>query len=526
MDAFGELRAMRKKINNKGIAVIFLAISMIVLIAFVGLAVDIGYMYVAKGQLQNAVDAAALAGAARIKPSDSPVFRQYSARSYAQTFASNNTAAQSPVVVASDPGSNSFSPKTDSGGNDIQFGHWTPAGFDENGTPINAIKVRARRTVPGDTVSAADQGRVRIFFGKIFALLPGGGAGWPFMSASAEAIAALEPAPFLPIVVNEYWLAKTSEANKRPYVPPHTPQDDHVYPNSFVRKTIVTDRTTPSLAYGKIFAVLGSNADTAMPSCGGSGGSANVNGYVNIDFRNSKYAVASGTWYQLKTGNAAASDCSSGCIGTPPSGFNGPMTLTQGDVDSGKKGTSLQYVYGGYPDNYMPPTAIYERDIRAIDPSATYPCGTAAIYGSPTTSNCPFATVAYFSSSGNPPINNTTSPFNGKGFSDNFPAGKKVVAMVYDGTFRLLTGSGANGVTIVGYILLQIDGYSSNNAKNLDLTLTPNQLSPTQGNTCYAHAISDIVEPSAFAPIGGCDPVLVQLFNNLKLAGATPKLVK
>jgi Flp pilus assembly protein TadG len=50
---------MGKKINNKGIAVIYLAITIIVLIAFIGLSVDIGYMYVAKGQLQNAADAAA-----------------------------------------------------------------------------------------------------------------------------------------------------------------------------------------------------------------------------------------------------------------------------------------------------------------------------------------------------------------------------------------------------------------------------------------------------------------------------------
>jgi Flp pilus assembly protein TadG len=182
MDAFGELRTMEKKINNKGIAVIFLAISIIALCALVGLAVDIGYMYVAKGQLQNAADAAALAGirALNQNPSDTT---QTNARSAAFSLASSNRAAGLPVILASDS-TNTYSPIDQDGGNDITVGHWdgststyTPGG---GGLSINAVQVRARRTVPND---ASRQKQVGIFFAKVI--------GWQKMGAAATATAAI-----------------------------------------------------------------------------------------------------------------------------------------------------------------------------------------------------------------------------------------------------------------------------------------------------------------------------------------------
>ena len=44
--------------------IVFVALIMIVLIGFLGLAVDVGHLYMVKSQLQNAADAGALAGAA------------------------------------------------------------------------------------------------------------------------------------------------------------------------------------------------------------------------------------------------------------------------------------------------------------------------------------------------------------------------------------------------------------------------------------------------------------------------------
>ena len=175
------------KINNRGIAVIALALGMIALVAIVGLAVDIGYMYVAKGQLQNAADAAALAGAVRLDGTNST--NQNNARVEAAKFAQANTAAGASVIIASD-NSNTLSAINVSGGNDITFGNWNPSltpSYLAGRIPFNAIQVRTRRTV--SNASADNQGQVGIFFGRIFSLLPGGGVGWPFMSASAEAIA-------------------------------------------------------------------------------------------------------------------------------------------------------------------------------------------------------------------------------------------------------------------------------------------------------------------------------------------------
>ncbi|OGU12976.1 MAG: hypothetical protein A2075_08805 [Geobacteraceae bacterium GWC2_58_44] len=63
--------------NDKGFAVVLIAIAMIALVGFVAIAIDVGYAYLVKGQLQNAADAGALAGAGAIYPdnsSPSPAF--------------------------------------------------------------------------------------------------------------------------------------------------------------------------------------------------------------------------------------------------------------------------------------------------------------------------------------------------------------------------------------------------------------------------------------------------------------------
>jgi hypothetical protein len=49
--------------DQRGFTLVFLGLSIIVLLGFAALAVDIGYLYAARNELQNAADAAALAGA-------------------------------------------------------------------------------------------------------------------------------------------------------------------------------------------------------------------------------------------------------------------------------------------------------------------------------------------------------------------------------------------------------------------------------------------------------------------------------
>ena len=73
-----------KILNERGSAIIFIAISMVVLIGFGALAVDVGLMTYHKGKLQNAVDAAALAGAHEIPESTTQ------GGSVAQEYLANN----------------------------------------------------------------------------------------------------------------------------------------------------------------------------------------------------------------------------------------------------------------------------------------------------------------------------------------------------------------------------------------------------------------------------------------------------
>lgn len=179
MDAFRRL----SKTGQKGTALVYIALMIVVLIAFVSLAVDLGYMYVSKGQLQNAADSAALAGAAMNLGNSASVKQK------AIEFAAKNKAAGDAVTITEA---------------DVTLGNWnstaTPR-FDTGRTPINAVRVVARRNVAG--AGPAEQGRVQLFFGQIFSLLPSGGDGWGEMAASAEAIAARPPRPTIPIALCE-----------------------------------------------------------------------------------------------------------------------------------------------------------------------------------------------------------------------------------------------------------------------------------------------------------------------------------
>lgn len=184
--------------NNKGIAIVYLSIIMLVLIAFVGLAVDIGYMYVAKGQLQNAADSAALAGAGKLANKSTSPFQPV-ARTEAVNYANKNKVAGDPLTLSTND--------TNNPGGDVVLGNWNPSRPEDqrflpaDGTLfINAVKVVARRSgVVNESAGIGPNARVSIFFGKIFSLLPGGGAGWTSMTASAQAIAVNPQPTLLPI---------------------------------------------------------------------------------------------------------------------------------------------------------------------------------------------------------------------------------------------------------------------------------------------------------------------------------------
>ncbi len=79
--------------HRKGAILVLAAVLMIFVFAFVAFTVDIGYMTLTKGELQNAADSAALAGVISLGDGEA------AARLTAESFAAQHRAAGSPVVV-------------------------------------------------------------------------------------------------------------------------------------------------------------------------------------------------------------------------------------------------------------------------------------------------------------------------------------------------------------------------------------------------------------------------------------------
>jgi hypothetical protein len=198
--------------NNKGVTLVMMALMLAVLIMLASLAIDIAYMYFAKNQLQVAADAAALAGAANLDRANVTSLDQQDARQQAWKFACQNKAVGSPVFLVTNidigGGSDCDSPPLASNLNsansdndddndgindDIVVGNWNFqtrqfSTVDISLTkPVNAVKVRARRTKEGEAYGMPEVG---LFLGKIFQLI---GADWSVMAVKASAIAAMPP---------------------------------------------------------------------------------------------------------------------------------------------------------------------------------------------------------------------------------------------------------------------------------------------------------------------------------------------
>jgi hypothetical protein len=79
--------------NQRGITYIYIALTLALLLGFVGLAVDMGHLYLVRGELQNAADACALAGAStlyRQEPGAQPILDWEAARTTATDFITEN----------------------------------------------------------------------------------------------------------------------------------------------------------------------------------------------------------------------------------------------------------------------------------------------------------------------------------------------------------------------------------------------------------------------------------------------------
>ncbi len=95
-------RGNRRLPESRGQILIYLALTLILLFAFAGLAIDIAYMYFVKDELQVAADAAALAGAPLL--GDPNNLQQADARNEAIAFALKNKEARVPVELANNIG--------------------------------------------------------------------------------------------------------------------------------------------------------------------------------------------------------------------------------------------------------------------------------------------------------------------------------------------------------------------------------------------------------------------------------------
>src|SRR5438046_1502329 len=88
--------------NNRGVTVVFIALFLFLLLAFLGLAVDVGWTTYVRNQGQARVDAAALAAASQLSSSTVAAARKSNAETIAGTFANSNSvvdASTSPTTV-------------------------------------------------------------------------------------------------------------------------------------------------------------------------------------------------------------------------------------------------------------------------------------------------------------------------------------------------------------------------------------------------------------------------------------------
>lgn len=141
--------------NNRGQVLVLVALSLIIILGFAALAIDLGYFYHTKNQLQGAADAAALAGAVELDGTNA--ITQTDARTEAKKYGELNIAAGSAVQLSSD-GNNALSQY-----NDITVGNWNASlsSYSTTSPPVNAVEVRARGT-------QNDPAGFSRIFGKIF----------------------------------------------------------------------------------------------------------------------------------------------------------------------------------------------------------------------------------------------------------------------------------------------------------------------------------------------------------------------
>jgi Flp pilus assembly protein TadG len=159
--------------NQAGVSAVIVAICLTMLIGFTALAVDVGYMYVTKNELQNVADAAALAGAGYLgsiyaglsyEEQQTHMFTRANIMAVVQEVAGKNQAAKMNIAILDA---------------DVTIGTWDGGTLTPMTDPLvgpDAVKVVARR----DTIA---NGPILTFFARIFNINT--------VNVSADATAAL-----------------------------------------------------------------------------------------------------------------------------------------------------------------------------------------------------------------------------------------------------------------------------------------------------------------------------------------------
>lgn len=182
LEAFPSHRSLRARPlrARRGSIAVYAAVTSIVLVGVVGLAIDTAYAMTARAQLQRAADAAALAGAAKLGLAGQSNFDLV--RQAALDNASRNVVVgccPTGVLLDSNPGN-------DPAG-DVVVGRWQFDAtthtffFDPTGVPADAVQVRAR------CAEDAQNPPLQLLFGPIF--------GHSTSQGGRPAIARLAPPP-------------------------------------------------------------------------------------------------------------------------------------------------------------------------------------------------------------------------------------------------------------------------------------------------------------------------------------------
>jgi hypothetical protein len=131
--------------SERGATTAFVAISLLVLFGFMALAMNVGHGRVVRGQLQNAVDAAALAAAKELDGTTTPLTNG-SPQAWAVDIASRHETDKAQSVDVSPV-------------NDFEFGWWDPYGTDAAASfyPLNSARFTTKFP---DATTPADRARI------------------------------------------------------------------------------------------------------------------------------------------------------------------------------------------------------------------------------------------------------------------------------------------------------------------------------------------------------------------------------